>query len=222
MRHSPAWCWLNRYDSPRCRLDPGSVRASTNHQFATCAVEVQIFGPSINHWSASSTGRVRTAARSEPASGSEYPWHHSSRTATIGGRKRRCGAGVPNAISVGPSSSSPKWFTRAGTPDRAYSSSKTTWCSSDAPRPPCSTGQPRQVQPAAARCRSQASRSGNASCSKNPLFRGVLAGSRRDDPATWRGRDYLGARRAPVLQTRARQRTAVRPAARTRGLGWPR
>ena len=35
-----------------------------------------------------------------------------------------------------------------------------------APRPPCSTGQPRHVQPAAARCLCQASRSANASCSR--------------------------------------------------------
>src|SRR6266699_302185 len=35
-----------------------------------------------------------------------------------------------------------------------------------APRPPCSAGQPRQVQPAAARCRFQASRSSCRSCSR--------------------------------------------------------
>ena len=48
---------------------------------------------------------------------------------------------------------------RAGAAARAYSSWKMTCCSSVAPRPPCSAGQPRQVQPAAARCRFQASRS---------------------------------------------------------------
>ena len=37
---------------------------------------------------------------------------------------------VPNAISVGPSSSSPRWLTRAGAPARAYSSWKMTcWLS---------------------------------------------------------------------------------------------
>src|SRR6516164_3802173 len=41
-----------------------------------------------------------------------------------------------------------------------------TCCASVAPRPPCSRGQPRQVHPAAARCRFQASRSACASCSR--------------------------------------------------------
>src|SRR6266566_9036576 len=41
-----------------------------------------------------------------------------------------------------------------------------TCCASVAPRPPCSGGQPRQVQPAAARCRFQATRSACASCSR--------------------------------------------------------
>src|SRR5439155_1599855 len=41
-----------------------------------------------------------------------------------------------------------------------------TWCASVAPRPPCSGGQPRQVHPAAARCRFQATRSACASCSR--------------------------------------------------------
>src|ERR1035438_9994992 len=41
-----------------------------------------------------------------------------------------------------------------------------TCCASVASRPPYSAGQPRQVQPAAARCRFQASRSACASCSR--------------------------------------------------------
>src|SRR2546429_141153 len=41
-----------------------------------------------------------------------------------------------------------------------------TCCASVAPRPPCSGGQPRQVHPAAARCRFQATRSACASCSR--------------------------------------------------------
>src|SRR5579859_8049499 len=41
-----------------------------------------------------------------------------------------------------------------------------TCCSSVAARPPCSAGQPRPVQPAAARCRFQASRPSGSSCSR--------------------------------------------------------
>ncbi|CPA70903.1 Uncharacterised protein [Mycobacterium tuberculosis] len=43
-------------------------------------------------------------------------------TSRMRGRKRRCCCGVPNAISVGPSSSSPKWLTLSGASARAYSS----------------------------------------------------------------------------------------------------
>ena len=57
-------------------------------------------------------------------------------------------ASLPNAISVGPSSSSPMWPSRAGAPARAYSSGKITCSASVAPRPPYSRGQPSTLQPA--------------------------------------------------------------------------
>ncbi len=68
----PGWSiGTSRYDRPRARLEPGSVRASTKHQSATCASDVQIFWPVITHWLPSRLARVATLARSEPAPGSE-------------------------------------------------------------------------------------------------------------------------------------------------------
>ena len=70
----------------------------------------------------SSTALVARLARSEPASGSEYPWHHNSWPSRIAGRKRRCCSSVPKWIKVGPISPSPMWPSLPGPPARAYSS----------------------------------------------------------------------------------------------------
>ena len=58
------------------------------------------------------------------------------------------------------------WLTRIGASARAYSSWKMTCCATPAARPPYSSGQSRQVQPCAARWRSQATRTSKASCSR--------------------------------------------------------
>ena len=163
----PGWrIGTSSSDSPSPRREPGFVLARTKIQSATWASDVQTFCPLIIHSPPSSRPAVVTDARSDPAPGSEKPWHHSSRTAAIGGRKRRRCPGVPYSTSVGPSSCSPTWLTRAGAPARAYSSWKIICCPSVAPRPPWAAGQFRAVHPAAARCRSQASRRANASCSR--------------------------------------------------------
>ena len=82
-------------------IDSGSVRHTTKHQSARCASVVHTFWPVITHSSPSSTARVWMLARSEPAFGSEKPWHHSSSTDWIFGRNRRFCSSVPNWISVG-------------------------------------------------------------------------------------------------------------------------
>ena len=56
---------------PACLGASGSVRHSTKIQLARWPSEVQIFWPLITHSSPSSTARVPSVARSEPASGSE-------------------------------------------------------------------------------------------------------------------------------------------------------
>ena len=59
---------------PSClRLASGSVRTIRMHQSAYCAKLVQIFWPVTTIASASTSPRVRSAARSEPAPGSEKP-----------------------------------------------------------------------------------------------------------------------------------------------------
>src|SRR6202020_511072 len=68
----------NRKEMPLCLGASGSVRVRTKIQLADCAAEVQIFWPLITHSSPSRTARVPRLARSEPALGSEYPWHHTS------------------------------------------------------------------------------------------------------------------------------------------------
>ena len=58
-------------EMPWCLGASGSVRTATQLWVAVCALVFQIFWPLITHSSPSSTARVRSAARSVPASGSE-------------------------------------------------------------------------------------------------------------------------------------------------------
>ena len=84
----PGWSMGTRsMVMPRCRSASGSVRASRKIQLAVSASDVQIFCPSITHSSSSSRARVRSPARSEPASVSEKPWHQRCSPLTIRGRK---------------------------------------------------------------------------------------------------------------------------------------
>ena len=65
-------------EMPRWRATLSSVRASTPHQRANWPQETHVFWPLRTKWSSCSTARVRSDARSEPASGSEKPWHQIS------------------------------------------------------------------------------------------------------------------------------------------------
>ncbi len=72
---------IRRNVIPICRFGAlGSVRTRQKHQSAMCAVEVQIFWPLTTYSSPSRRAAVFSAARSEPAPGSEKPWHHQSST----------------------------------------------------------------------------------------------------------------------------------------------
>ena len=53
------------------RREPASVLASTKHQSARWASEVQVFWPLITQSAPSRAARVATLARSDPAPGSE-------------------------------------------------------------------------------------------------------------------------------------------------------
>ncbi len=112
-----------------CRCDPGSVRASTKHQSARWASEVQTFCPSTCQPSSRRTALVRTPARSD--AGARLGVALAPQLGA--GQDARAGSGpsapwVPKAASVGPASCSPMCPMRAGPPARAYSSWKTTCC----------------------------------------------------------------------------------------------
>src|SRR5881392_1248094 len=106
---------------PLCLGASGLVRTRRKHQSATCAMLVQTFWPLTTKWPSSRTARVWRFARSEPAPGSEKPWHQSSSAVRIFGRKRACCAGVPCFMSVGPSIEMPPRFTNCGDSARAIS-----------------------------------------------------------------------------------------------------
>src|SRR5437899_6804053 len=153
----PGWCiGTNRNERPLCLGASGSVRQTAKIQWAWWASVVQTFCPVTTHSSPSRTARVFTLARSEPASGSLKPWHHSSSARRIPGRKRCFCSSDPKAISVGPSRPSPKKLLRAGALARAYPSLKIPRSTIVAPRPPYSFGQPSPIQPASPSSFSQA------------------------------------------------------------------
>ena len=65
-------------EMPLCLGPSVSVRASTPHQRAYWPHETHVFEPLSTKWSSCSVARVRSEARSEPASGSLKPWHQIS------------------------------------------------------------------------------------------------------------------------------------------------
>ncbi len=88
---------------PSCFLAAfGSVRHRQKIQSAYCASVVQVFWPLTTHSSPSRRAVVRSPARSDPAPGSEKPWHHQMSRLAVGGRKRCFCASLPNCAITGP------------------------------------------------------------------------------------------------------------------------
>ena len=73
---------------PSCFFACGLVRARTKIQLAYWAMVVQVFWPEMTQESPSRRALVRRLARSDPAPGSEKPWHHQSLRSTMRGRNR--------------------------------------------------------------------------------------------------------------------------------------
>ena len=71
---------------PLCLAASLSVRATSMHHLEYWAPLVHTFWPVTTHSSPSLTARVFSEARSDPASGSEKPWHQISSAERIGGR----------------------------------------------------------------------------------------------------------------------------------------
>jgi hypothetical protein len=69
---------INTNVMPCCFFAPRDVRTSPNIQLASRAWVVQILLPVHTRSSPSSTAAMDSDARSEPASGSEYPWQKNT------------------------------------------------------------------------------------------------------------------------------------------------
>ena len=90
-------------EMPRCFFSAlGSVRHRQKIQSACWPSVVQVFWPLTTQSSPSRTAVVRRLARSEPASGSEKPWHHQMSRFAVAGRKRSFCSWLPNAAMTGP------------------------------------------------------------------------------------------------------------------------
>src|ERR1700729_1895414 len=99
----PGWSSAqSRRVRPRFPGRAGDVRASRKIQLASRALDVQTFWPSMCQAPFSRHAWVRSAPRSDPAPGSENPWHQRSAPDSTRGRKRRFCSSVPIASSVLP------------------------------------------------------------------------------------------------------------------------
>src|SRR5437660_4334366 len=88
----------------------GSVRARQTAKSDKWAQVVHTFWPVRTHSSPSSTARVASEARSDPAPGSLNSWHHFSSLRTIGPRNRRFWSSVPYANNAAAVLLSPSGF----------------------------------------------------------------------------------------------------------------
>ena len=139
---------------PLCFGASGSVRQSRKHQSAMSAWLVHTFWPLTTYVVAVALAAACAAPpRSEPAPGSEKPWHHSSSPDTSGARKRSLlrlacrAAGAPGR--------SGRRSDCAGGPrraDRSSAWSKNQRSTTVAPRPPCSRGHEMAAQPPSKSC----------------------------------------------------------------------
>nr|WP_312007921.1 hypothetical protein [Nocardioides alcanivorans] len=77
------------------------MRTSAWPHSANCAPEVQTFWPLSTQSSPSRTARVATAARSEPAAGSEKSWHASCDPSCSPGKTRALSSSLPKSRIVG-------------------------------------------------------------------------------------------------------------------------
>ena len=92
-----------------------------------CAYDDHTFWPLTTKRPSPGSIRVLTEERSEPASGSEKPWHQISSAERIGDRYRSFCVSVPCAMIVGPAIPSPITPMCCGAPARANSSSTIAW-----------------------------------------------------------------------------------------------
>src|SRR6478736_184037 len=88
---------ISRNEIPCCGFAAfGSVRTIAKHQSDQCALVVQILEPLTMYSSPLCIALVRSAARSEPALGSEKPCDQNSSMLAAGARKRFFCRSEPN------------------------------------------------------------------------------------------------------------------------------
>ncbi|CAM5538896.1 hypothetical protein SCALM49S_08912 [Streptomyces californicus] len=147
------------------------------------------------------TARDRSAARSDPASGSDHACAQTTSPRAIGPSTRvRCSA-VPWASRVGASRLIPFCETRPGAPAAQYSSSNASQPKRSAPRPPYSSGQETADHPP------PYSSASHARCAANPSLVS-REGSGRS--GTW-SRSQARARTRSASVSAVRSRSMTRP-----------
>ena len=145
---------------PLCLGASGSVRTRSSCRSATWAYEVHVFWPVTTRWSPSISALVLRPARSDPAPGSENPWHQTFSPLRICGRYSAFCSSVPLTISVGPPCMLPtnvhELASVKGGSALANSSYQIICWMSESPRPPNSAGQLMPAQPPSNSVRCQA------------------------------------------------------------------
>ena len=136
-------------EMPRCFFSAvGSVRQRQKIQSACWPSVVHVFWPLTTQSSPSRTAVVRSEARSEPASGSEKPWHHQMSRFAVLARKRSFCSWLPKAAMTGPIMLALN-ASGSGTLASCISSRQMWRCSGVQSWPPHSTGQCGTASPAA-------------------------------------------------------------------------
>ncbi|CAL2056186.1 protein of unknown function [Streptomyces murinus] len=122
----------------------------------TCAPPVHFFVPVSRQPPGTRSARVRTLARSEPASCSLMPMEKKQRPAAIAGRNRCFCSSVPWARIEGPAWRSATQCAETGAPAASNSSITTTRAANPRPPPPYRGGSamPTQPRPASRRLKS--------------------------------------------------------------------
>ena len=93
---------------PACFFTVLSVLTRQYIQSALFASDVQILDPSIVYVPLDKTAEVKIFAKSDPAPGSENPWHHQISPLEIFGKNSCFCSSVPNSKSTGPNIEIPK------------------------------------------------------------------------------------------------------------------
>ncbi len=124
-RASTPFCFMSTssMEMPWCFFSPPPVRARVKILSPCMALVVQIFWPLRTYSSPCFSAFICSAARSEPAPGSEKPWHQMVSQCSSGLMISRFCSSVPSTMTVGPRNAMPSGLTVVGAFARTISSS---------------------------------------------------------------------------------------------------